>query len=128
MNKFSSASYPSRRVEPGRLLVDLLNRRKRVGLAGGFLGPVTFDTGEPERKPPGVLGALLNLVEGNLDHELGAYIHGVRIPGDLQFKQRFRLPCEHLVRQAFERLAQHDESAALGIPRAEMEVAQRAST
>ena len=38
-----------------------------------------------------------------------------------------RLPLEHRVREPLERLAEHDERAALGIAGAEMEVAQPAA-
>ena len=55
-----------------------------------------------------------------------ADVDGVVVARDLELEQPLRLPRQHLVGQSFERLAEHDEAAALGIARAEVQVAEHA--
>jgi hypothetical protein len=72
------------------------------------------------------VGAFLDIVEGDLHHQLRPHVHGVRIARDLELQEPFRLPRQRLVRQALERLAQHDEPVAARTARAQMQVAQPA--
>ena len=71
--------------------------------------------------------AFLEVVERNLDDELGPHVDGERVTRDLQLQELLGLPGEHVVGQSLERLAEHDEAAALRVPGAEVQVAQRAA-
>src|SRR5439155_20090179 len=67
----------------------------------------------------------LDLVERDFSHDFRPDIDRVGIASDLELEEFLRLPRQHLVGQPLERLSQHDEAAALGIARAEVEVAER---
>jgi hypothetical protein len=53
----------------------------------------------------------LQLVEGDLDHQLRAHLHDVAVAADLAGQQLLGLPGEHLVGEALEGLAEHQETA-----------------
>src|SRR5689334_2191253 len=97
--------------------VDGEHGRERVRVLRPLVRPVPLDAGEAQRDPARVARAALDAVEGDLDDELGAHVHDVALAACLELEQGLRLPGEHLVRQTLERLAQHDEAAALGVAR-----------
>src|SRR2546430_15441584 len=68
-----------------------------------------------------------DLVERDFGDDLGADVHGVVVASDLDLEEFLGLPGEHLVGQSLERLAEHHESAAFGVARAQMQIAQRAA-
>ena len=105
--------------------VDRPNGRDGVGLGGGLVGPIPLDAREAERDAAGILRARLHVVERDLDDDLRAHVDGVVVAADLELEELLRLPREHLVGQPLERLAEHDEAAALGVARAEVQVAER---
>ena len=72
--------------------------------------------------------ARLDVVEGNFRDHFGPHVHRVRVAADFQLQEFLRLPRQHPIREPLERLAQHDEPAALGIACAEVQVAERALT
>ena len=101
----------------------------RIGVQGvRLLGPlvlaVALDAREAEGDAARVAAARLHAVERDLDHELGAHVDGVRRAPLLELQQALGLPGQHLVGQALERLAEHHELPALGVARAEVQVAR----
>ena len=88
--------------------------------------PVALDAGEAEREPARVPRARLHAVERDLDDELRSDVNRVAVGLGLQLEQALRLPREHVVGHALERLAEHDESAAVRIAGAEVEVRELA--
>src|SRR5579875_2952959 len=56
---------------PGKFL----NRFKRVGVRCRFIGPVPFHPREAQRQPALIARADLNLIEGNLGHQLRLHIN-----------------------------------------------------
>ena len=101
-------------------------RVDRVGVARRLVGPVPLHAREPERDAARIARARLDSVEGDLDDELRPDVDDVAVRVRLEPEQVLRLPREHLVRQALERLAQHHEAARRGIARAEVEIRQLA--
>ena len=81
---------------------------------------------EAQRQAAGVLRARLQVVEGDLDDQLGPHVHGVAVAAGLAREQLARLPGEQLVGHALEGLAEHHEAAGRGIARAEVQVRQPA--
>src|SRR5262249_28668863 len=108
------------------LAIDGLNGRVGIGVGSGLVGAVALDAREPQRKAAGIVRARLNVVERDLGDDLGPHVDRVVVAADLELEEAFGLPREHLVGEPLERLAEHDEAAALGVARAEMEVAERA--
>src|SRR4051812_45618989 len=115
---------PDRRRLAGRLLVDRLDRRERVGFRRRFVATIAFHARETQREAAGILRARLEVVERDLGNDVGLEEHRVGIAPDLELEEALRLPREHLVGEALEGLAEHDEAAAFGVPRAEVQVAQ----
>src|SRR5262249_20848062 len=115
---------PDGRGLAGALLVQRLDGREGVGFGGALVGAIAFDAREAKRQAAGILRARLNLVERDFRDDLRLGIHRIRVATDLELEEPFGLPRQHLVGEAFERLAEHHEAAALGIARAEMEIAQ----
>src|SRR5437660_1180464 len=106
--------------------VDASDSVDGVRLFGPFVGTVSLHAREPQREAPGVLRACLHIVECNLDHELGANVDGPIVAADFTREKFLRLPGEHLVRHALERLAEHDKLARRRIARTEVEVREPA--
>src|SRR5262249_1697186 len=73
-------------------------------------------------EPARVLAALLYLVERDLDHDLRPHVHNVSVATRLTLQEFRGLPFQHLIGETLESLAQHDESAAGRIARAQVEV------
>src|SRR5205823_13478703 len=46
------------------------HRRHRIGLVAALVGPVAYHAGETQRDTAGIVRARLDVVEGDLDHEL----------------------------------------------------------
>src|SRR2546427_2872410 len=112
----------------GHLLIDRLNRRKCVRVGRRLVVSVPFDPREAEREPAGILRAGLDLVERDFGDDLGPDEDRVGVAADLDLEKLLRLPREHLVGEPLERLAEHDEAAVRGVPRPEMQVAERPSS
>ena len=68
----------------------------------------------------------MQAVERDLHDDLRADVHGDALATRLDLLEPLRLPREHLVGHALERLAEHHEPAGLRIARAEVEVAEPA--
>src|SRR5262249_24116238 len=66
-------------------------------------------------------------VERHLDDQLGSEEDDVPLPTGLTLEKRARLPLQRLVSEPFERLTEHDKSAALRIASAKMQVAEPAA-
>src|SRR5439155_23850350 len=111
-----------------RLLIDRLDGCEGVGLRSGLVRSIPLDPREAEREPAGIVRARLDIVERDLGDDLGTHVDGALVAADLDLEKRLGLPREHLVGQPLERLAEHDEAAALAVPRAEMQVAERSAT
>src|SRR5262249_58058320 len=75
-----------------------------------------------------VTRALLDVVEGDLHHQLGTDVDRVGVTRDLELEQSSGLPGEHRIGQSFERLAEHHEAPMLGITSPEMQIAERSAT
>src|SRR2546425_9758217 len=75
-----------------------------VGHGRPLVGTVALDAREPQRQPAGILTARLDVVEGDLDDQLGAHVHRVPpvVAPDLELEQLLGLPREHLVRHRSE--------------------------
>src|SRR3989454_5676971 len=100
-----------------------------VGHGRPFVGTVALDAREPQREPAGILTTRLDVVEGDLDDELGAHVHRVPpvVAPDLELEQLLGLPREHLVRHPLERLAEHHEPAGVGVAGAQAEIREPAA-
>ena len=74
--------------------------------------------------------ALLQPVERDLHHELGANVHDVAVvlAPRLSRQQLRSLPAQQLVREPLERLAEHDVTTGRGVARAEPEVREQPLT
>src|SRR6516165_5731774 len=107
-------------------LAEGANGLDRVGLLGPFVRAVALDAGKSQGEPAGVMGARLDIVERDLDHKLRLDIDRVGVAGDGELAQFGGLPCQHLVRHAFESLPQHHEPAGGRGTRAETQVAEPA--
>ena len=55
------------------------HRLDRVGLVGALVGAIALDAREAQREAAGILRALLQVVERDLDDELGPHVHGVAV-------------------------------------------------
>src|SRR5262245_22424979 len=119
---------PNRRSLTGGLLIDRLNRRERVGVAGGLVAAVALYASGAGRAPARILRAGLDVVERDFGDDLRPHEHDVLVARDFDLEEALRLPREHLVGQTLERLAEHDEAAALGVAGTEVQVAQRTCT
>src|SRR5690242_10602830 len=102
--------------------VDREDGRERVGFLRPLVRPVPLHAGEAQGDAARVAGAALDAVEGDLDDELGTDVDVVAVARGLQLQQVSRLPGQHLVGEALERLPEHDEAAALGVARAQVQV------
>ena len=94
-------------------------------ILGALVRPIAHDAREAQREPARITAARLQLVERDLDDELRAHLDDVAARRRIE-RERFELlglPLEQLVRQALERLAEHDE-AARGVARAEVQIAE----
>src|SRR5207342_650415 len=121
------ASSESMYGVPARLLRAGVNRVHRVDgvrLGRRLVGPVPLHACKAQRDATGVARARLHAVEGDLDDELRPNEDDVTLPSRLELEQALRLPREQLVGQALERLAEHHEASADGIPGTEVEVRQ----
>src|SRR6185369_13573755 len=99
----------------------------RVRVARGFVFSIAFYARKAQGKSSGISGALLQPVEGNLDHELGADSHQPLIRRRWLYRQllEFRgLPREHRVSETLEGFAEHHESARFRIASPEVQVAE----
>src|SRR5215213_8728266 len=124
------ASRCSRRISTNRA-ADLIRAGVRpeqaaqivdgVGLARILVRPVAPHAREAKRHAAGVARRRLDAVERDLDDELRADEDGDPTPAGLTGQELRRLPLEHLVRQALEALADHDELARARIAGVEME-------
>ncbi len=85
-------------------LVNRPNRLDSVGMFGAPVRPLALEPGKAQRQAARILGAGLNIIEGDFHYKLGAQINGVSIAAGLQLLKLPRLPFERLVRQPFERL------------------------
>ena len=92
----------------------------------GLVGAVAAQAGEAQGQAARVVGAILQAVEGDLDHQLGAHVHHVPLAVRLAGEQLLGLAGEHLVGHALEGLAQHHEAARGRVARAQVEVAEPA--
>src|SRR5260370_7614086 len=108
--------------------MELAHRADRIGQLRSLVRPVALDPGEPQRQASRILGARLDVIEGDLDDELGTHVHRVPVASGLELLQLRGLPGEHLVGHALEGLAEHDEPARVGITRAEIEARAPAAT
>src|SRR6185503_17714956 len=102
------------------------SRPSAIVFVGELVGPVALDARKAQRHAAGILGATLHVVERDLDHQLGAHIHGPLVAPDLARQQLARLPFEDLVGQPLEGLAEHDEAAGARVTRAEVQVREPA--
>src|SRR5262249_48218389 len=115
--------------EPSRARVDGSDGIDGVRLRSPLVIAVADDTREAERHSAGIARRRLQAVERDLDDLLRTHFHDVavrRAAGEL--REAPRLPVEHGVGHAFEGLAEHDESSARGIARAEVDVRQLSGT
>ena len=103
-------------------LVDRAHRVDGVRLLRPLVGTVGFDPGEAQRQAARVVRAHLQVVEGDLDDQLGAHVDGIAVARDLTGQQLLGLPGEHLIGQAFERLAEHDEAAVRRVAGAQVQI------
>ena len=99
---FVAETLPGWRFEPCRLLEDRADRIEGVRLGGSLVGAISLDARKAQGKATGITRAFLNVVERDLDDELGAYVHGVLIASDLERKQPFGLSRQHRVGEPFE--------------------------
>ena len=88
-----------------------------------LVGAVALHAREAQGQAAGIHGALLQVVERDLDHQLRPHVHGVGVAAGLAREQLARLPGEHLVGHALEGLAEHDPAAGR-VARAEVQVRQ----
>ena len=83
---------------------EIANLIDRIGLGRRLVGPVTANSGEPQRHPSGVSSRQLNTVDGDLDHLLGTYEHHMTVTAgplaDLELEQSLRLPAQQSRRSA----------------------------
>src|SRR5436309_13527244 len=75
------------------------NRLDRIRLGRRLVLAVALDAGEAEGHAAGVLRALLDVAEGDLDDQLGTDVDGPGVGADRQLLELFRLPGEALVGQ-----------------------------
>src|SRR5207244_11265862 len=88
--------------------VDAANVCHVVGILRALVVAVALHAREPQREPPGVAGARLQVGEGDLDDQLGPDVHRPRIAPHLAREKLPGLPVEHRVGEALEGLAEHD--------------------
>ena len=100
----------------------------RVGLGGGLVLAVAEHPREAERDTAGISRAALHAVEGDLHDEFRADVHGPVVAVVRQLLQSRRLPCEQLVGEALERLAEHHPATGPRVAGAEMQVRQPPAT
>src|SRR5690606_9739701 len=109
-----------------RAAMDRAHRFERVGLIGRFVGAIAEDAREAEGEAGGIVRALLHAVEGDFDDHLGAEMDDVALAPYRELFELLGLPGEHGVGHALEGLAEHGKAPALGIARAEVDVAEEA--
>src|SRR5580658_2715858 len=97
---------------------------KGIGFGGGFVRAKALHPGKTQSQTAHVARADLDFVERNFDHQLRLDVHGIAVAVDFKLQQFLRLPLEHFVGEALERLAQHCEAALFGVARSEMQVAE----
>src|SRR4051812_29493286 len=108
------------------LSVQVLNGLKRIRFSGRLVTSISLHARKTQCQPTGILGACLNLVEGDFSNELRTNEDRVCVASDFELQEFLRLPGEHLVGQTFECLSQHHEAAALGVACTEVQIAERA--
>src|SRR5690606_35985262 len=74
--------------------------RERVGLLVALVGPVALDAREAQRHAARVARARLELLVGDLDDQLGAYVHDVAVAAELARAELAGLPLEQSVAHA----------------------------
>ena len=94
--------------------------------SGPLVGAVALDPGEAQGDPTRIVGTGLDVVEGDLHHQLRPHVDDVALAADGPGLQGFGLPAQQLVGHALEGLAQHDEAARHRIAGAEVQVGQPA--
>src|SRR5260221_699044 len=104
--------------------MDAAHRVDGIGLLGPLVGPVALYAREAQGEPAGILRAFLEVVESDLDHQLRPDMHRPLVARNGALLQFFGLPGKHGIGHALEGLAQHDESTARRISRAEVQVRQ----
>src|SRR4051812_43079652 len=82
-----------------------------VGLVGGLVVAVANEPRVAQREAARVLRRALDVVEGDLHHQLGADVDDVAVATGLSGHQRRGLPGQHLVGHALEGLAEHHPTA-----------------
>lgn len=65
----------------------LSNLIDMIGLRGSFVGSIALDASEPQREPSWVLATALQLIEGDLDHQLRADMDNSALAAKLARKQ-----------------------------------------
>src|SRR6476646_3776960 len=101
----------SARSRSSSALEDPSHRGNGIALGRALIRAVAFDASEAKCRSTRILGASLDLVECHFDHQLRTYVDGDPVACDLELEQLLRLPCQHFVSHAFERLPQHDKAA-----------------
>ena len=97
-----------------------------VRISSLLVGSIALDPGESEGYPTRIPGARLDSIEGDFHDLLRMHMNDMPLPPALQLEEAFRLPLQRLVRESFEGLAQHDETAVLGVPGSQVEIAEPA--
>jgi hypothetical protein len=98
----------------------------RVGVFGLLIRAVALDAGKAQGEPAGIMRARLDVIEGDLDHELRLDINRVSVAGDRELTQLGGLPRQHFVRHALEGLSQHHKRARARVSCPEVQVAEPA--
>src|SRR5690242_16966817 len=98
-----------------------------VSLLRPLVRAVTLDSCKAQRHAARIMGAGLNIVERDLDHQFGPHMHDMAVVADGQFLQALRLPLEHRVRHTLEGLSEHDEVPGCLIACTQMQVAEPAA-
>ena len=69
-----------------------LDRRDRVGVGGGLVGPVALHAREAEREAARILRTRLHVVERDLGDDFRPNVDGVRVAPNLELEKLRRLP------------------------------------
>src|SRR5436190_20944110 len=108
------------------LLVDAPHRVDGIGLLRALVRAVAFDSRKAQRQSARILRALLQIVERDLDYQLGTHLHPPIIATGRALYEFLGLPCERRIGQSLERLAQHDEATGGRIESTEVQVGEPA--
>src|SRR5262245_58015947 len=87
----------------------------RIGFLGLLVVAVALDARETQRQPAWVTRARLQVAERDFDDELGSHIDRPVVATYLAHQEFPRLPLEHRIGQALERLAEHHVLAGLEV-------------